>query len=356
MSLSTDRFLMIDGLRGIAAMMVVGYHLFGNLKNSVSSWLPEIISLALSKGNLGVQIFFVISGFVIACSIGDKHVNLKFLGKFALKRSIRLDPAYWVNIIVAILLIYLSNILFPELHYELPSIEKIISHIFYMQDLLGYGNIVAVYWTLCLEVQFYLLYVILLGSLQAILSCSSTRMLLHNVWVKWLFMTLGLLSIANYTSIFTIEIKHTFLPYWHNFFLGILLSWVIRGWINKNYFHLFWLTIILLSLNSDYVLNAIVTIVTATTVYIAAERNKLTTLLASAPYQYLGRISYSLYLIHPVIGWRIISVGKKYIGNDLSVIEGTSLFTAGVIGSVIASHIMFELIEKPSHMFSKNIK
>ena len=56
------RLLALDGLRGIAAMLVVFYHLYGNLQNSVQSWMPDLLAAAFLHGYLGVHIFFVISG------------------------------------------------------------------------------------------------------------------------------------------------------------------------------------------------------------------------------------------------------------------------------------------------------
>jgi peptidoglycan/LPS O-acetylase OafA/YrhL len=355
-STNSSRFLMIDGLRGIAAIMVVFYHLYGNLKEQVSSWVPATIDTLVSHGNIGVQIFFVISGFVIAYSVGDKQINLKYIGTFALRRSIRLDPPYWLSIITAIFLTYLSTALFSEIHRELPSAIKILSHLAYMQDMLGYGNIISVYWTLCLEVQFYLLFVILIALFQKFNETNSTQLLLQTKWVKWALFLLGILSICNYFDIYSVGIKHTFLPYWHNFFLGILICWCIRGWLNPMYFLAFWITLLGFAVYFEHETNVLTSLITSMAVFIAGVRGQLSKVFSSTIYQYLGKISYSLYLFHPIIGWRVISIGKRYLGPELNILEGTALFVSGIMVSIFISHAVFIYVEKPTIAFSRRFK
>ena len=64
----SERFLFPDGLRGVAAMMVVFYHFNENLAPAVSHWLPVGMSVILHHGNLGVPIFFVLSLKRRACA------------------------------------------------------------------------------------------------------------------------------------------------------------------------------------------------------------------------------------------------------------------------------------------------
>lgn len=65
-----NRLLFIDGLRGIAAISVAGFHFYygGPLRDPLSKILPAPLCELLEHGWLGVEIFFVISGFIIAYS------------------------------------------------------------------------------------------------------------------------------------------------------------------------------------------------------------------------------------------------------------------------------------------------
>src|SRR5947209_6304964 len=76
-----NRLLFVDGLRGIAALAVMGYHYYGNptLHNQLSQVTPETLDRVLRHGWLGVQVFFVLSGFVIAYSLRNSPINLRSL-------------------------------------------------------------------------------------------------------------------------------------------------------------------------------------------------------------------------------------------------------------------------------------
>ena len=63
--------------------------------------VPAPLETALKLGFVGVDIFFVLSGFVIAYSVREARITPRFLGRFALRRSIRLDPPYWITIAIA---------------------------------------------------------------------------------------------------------------------------------------------------------------------------------------------------------------------------------------------------------------
>src|SRR5689334_15625966 len=94
---ASGRFLFVDALRGFAALGVVIFH-FTEADHIplLASALPAWVVLILNHGNLGVPVFFVLSGFVIAHSVHSERVTMPFAAKFMLRRSLRLDPPYWV--------------------------------------------------------------------------------------------------------------------------------------------------------------------------------------------------------------------------------------------------------------------
>ncbi len=354
---NNNRYLTIDGLRGIAAMLVVFFHLYGNLKESVSGWLPNFVGTVIAHGYLGVNIFFVISGFVIALSLSDKKIGLNFVGRFFLRRSLRLDPTYWLNIALAILLIYITGFLFPDLgHRALPSVGETVAHLFYAQNLLGYGNIVAVYWTLCLEIQFYIFFIVLLALLQYATGATSDASLAKTRIFKIVFGSTGLLSLASNFHIGPdLVTRGLFLPFWYEFFLGVIVFWTIKGLLKRSYF-MTYLVIVLLPSVFYIDKNALACLACTAFLFMAGDRMKLSTYFSSAAYQYLGRISYSLYLFHPIIGWRVISIGKRFLGTQLGVVEGTMLFLAGIAASILSAHIAYVAVERPTHRLSRLIK
>lgn len=92
------RLLVLDGLRLGAALMVVAYHLVGD---KIGVWQPSaashfgLLHSVSQYGFLGVQLFFIISGFVICMSAWGRSV-----GDFFVSRVVRLYPAYWFAVLV----------------------------------------------------------------------------------------------------------------------------------------------------------------------------------------------------------------------------------------------------------------
>jgi peptidoglycan/LPS O-acetylase OafA/YrhL len=91
-------------MRGFAALWVVFFHLDKQgAITGLTAHLPARLSyVAFGYGSAGVAIFFALSGFVIAHSLNGKEMTPAELGRFALRRSVRLDPAYWASIMLTV--------------------------------------------------------------------------------------------------------------------------------------------------------------------------------------------------------------------------------------------------------------
>ena len=146
------RFLFVDGLRGLAALAVVGPHAVAILATGYPGWLSRVLMTVAPYGAYGVEVFFVISGFAIAHSLLDASFKNFSIGRFVLRRAVRLDPPYWA----ALLLLGALNLVRATANHRalhLPDAGQVLAHVFYLQDLLGYAQFNVVFWTLCLEFQ-----------------------------------------------------------------------------------------------------------------------------------------------------------------------------------------------------------
>jgi peptidoglycan/LPS O-acetylase OafA/YrhL len=152
----------IDGLRFIAILLVVLFHLSAEVvaKSDVpltmQPWYSGLFAF-LGRGDIGVRIFFVISGFILGRPFA-RHYLLGHprpsLGSYYLRRLTRLEPPYLINIsICAISIVLYSHV---PLRTVFPSFaaSAVYLHGFFFRNT-GFINPVA--WTLEMEVQFYLL-------------------------------------------------------------------------------------------------------------------------------------------------------------------------------------------------------
>ena len=151
------RFELLQVLRGLAALWVVLFHVWTlqSIRTLYAAMPSPLREIVFDDGRGGVAVFFVLSGFVIAHSLWGKQVDGRYAGTFAIRRSLRLDPAYWLSIPVALA----AAAAVAWVHREplpLPTPGTVIGHLFYLQELLELPQIQIVYWTLTYEVQFYI--------------------------------------------------------------------------------------------------------------------------------------------------------------------------------------------------------
>ena len=101
-------FLILDGLRGVAAILVLLFHLF-------EAHAPNKAGQIINHGYLAVDFFFMLSGFVIGYAYDDRWKKLNFK-QFALRRIIRLQPMIvFGSILGAILVLFQSSPVFPKM-------------------------------------------------------------------------------------------------------------------------------------------------------------------------------------------------------------------------------------------------
>lgn len=343
-----QRFLFVDGLRGIAAMMVVLFHFTGAVSEVSSEWVYPVIELILSYGYLGVDIFFVISGFVISYSVSNADYTPAFLLRFGIRRSIRLDPPYWITIILELILIKVGLSLFENVDTPFPETGKIVAHFFYMQQLLGYGDIIPLFWSLCYEVQFYLVYVgslVLAQFVMIKIGAKASRLFLITIGtVAFLW------SVLIYFGPMEDPIQGLFILRWYQFFMGVLVMQCCRkGKVTITYLSAAMLVIsgslIHPEIGAD---NGLTTVLAASVLVIAARRKTMTEWLSGPVALFMGRISYSLYLIHTVVGWRLIKLIRELYGTDFSPLQAWIVLLLGVVASIFSAWIMYRIIEAPS--------
>ncbi len=144
------RFRVLDGLRFVAALSVVGFHFLAR-ESEVWGTTPDRAFPTLSQyaayGTLGVEFFFVISGFVILMTAWDRSV-----ASYTASRIGRLFPAYWAG---ALLSAFLLIVLWPE---ERPTdVGQVLVNLTMAHEAWGVHRLEGVYWTLWIELRFYVL-------------------------------------------------------------------------------------------------------------------------------------------------------------------------------------------------------
>lgn len=332
-------------LRAIAALLVVFDH--GLIHILTAYGAPqEYHVMAWKLGGIGVTIFFVISGFVMALTNDRKFGQPAEPVHFMLNRIIRIVPLYWVMTFVAAALTMLTTDKEVSISYLLMSLFFIVpqdaSGQALLQPVLGPG------WTLTYEMFFYAIFALflLLPKRAGVIGFTITMLAL----VFWGMTTLSSAEINDPTSRFA---------FYANPLLLLFVSGVLLGVAYKKYETLFgqinisivWMFIavaittafsILTDKNSwPLYLQPIVFVLPLICVAIALVSRFEPVTLSRRFGILLGEASYSIYLSHILF----LAVLRKIL--PAGTLYGTFYLTAAIAGSIITGILIYKLIEMP---------
>lgn len=338
-----NRLDYLDSIRGVAALMVVIHHLFETYLKYNESQYPLIASLfeTINLGRMGVIVFFITSGFVIPWSLNPS--NAFPIRTFIIKRFFRLYPVYWFSIFAAL-------IVGMGVGVNIISFEQVLVNFTMIHKYLGYESVIESYWTLHLELVFYVLCGIMFyfGLLQK----NQYYILLVVAF------SVGAVGLAMFRFYFQIKVPVIMAFGIASMFYGALL---------RNYFidnqkelrnaliilTLFYFACVLLATQLYYLdgwlkwfLSHLLAFIFF---FILITKVKLTSFWAI----YTGRISYSLYLLHSLV----IGFVFHFLG-DLAYTTAGFYFVIllVLVISIVVSDLSYRFIEKPSVILGRKYK
>ncbi len=319
------RFPELDALRGIAVLGVVLYHY--TVAYDIHFKINDPGKFHFIYGFLSVELFFIISGFVIFLTLENSKKKVDFL----VSRFSRLYPAYWASIFLTIFIVLFFPV--PTLgHYKL---LEVLANITMFQGFNKHIRLIdQVYWTLKFELTFYILMYILylLNLLKHIrLICFpwlalSLLSVLFNIPGKKYF---DVLFILEFAPLFIAGINFYKLKLNNKDFISHLLiilsllseiPWVYHYDVNT----------------ASYGLSIAILIIFYGVFYFFVLRGL--SFLNNRILLFFGTISYSLYLLHNVIGYTVIfrlraiwNYQLVYVPAAAAVVIALSVFVSYVI-------------------------
>lgn len=342
--MNNNHITVLDGIRGIAILFVLFYH----------------IGIAKS-GFLGVDIFFILSGFLITLVIQNQIEKNNFLFKsFYMKQVFRIFPMAIIVLLISFIVSFqiLFTIEFEEfLRYFYYAIT-LRSNILSMQELdyfdLGVNFKPLIhYWSLAVEIHFYLVIPIIL------------YFFLRKNQIKQLFIVLSIFIFISiiYSIVYSEDNANYFSTFSriYEFLIGVILFLfyknnkkkynVSRKFFNLlNFVILFFISYIIVidwelssSIKSLYISILISILILSNIMF-----NYKNIFLENKILSYIGLISYSLYLVHyPVLAFSRIILGRELFFNESLIL---------LIIIFLISILSYKYIEKPFMSSNSNSK
>jgi len=166
---SQQRTPELDGLRGMAILLVILCHYIGNAQHAQLGFFLDHLFTCMTAGWSGVDLFFVLSGFLIGGILLDARESPRYFKTFYLRRVHRILPLYYSWILLYVLVVSVIVFLVHRPVYVLPEGVRITTRDFYavpnylvfIQNMLYSPTRfewiwLIVTWSLAVEEQFYL--------------------------------------------------------------------------------------------------------------------------------------------------------------------------------------------------------
>jgi peptidoglycan/LPS O-acetylase OafA/YrhL len=334
------RLYVLDGLRLLAALGVLFWHWLGVERfpgvwhGSPSKMMP-LGHLIGAYSWTGVQLFFLISGFVICMSCWGRSV-----GDFVTSRVVRLFPAYWICVLLTSAVLMVVPTIWGD-NTNHPTPTRILSNLTMANAPIGVDNIDPVYWSLWAEMRFYVLFGILL-----IFGLTYKRVVAFlGIWSFLALLTpsvnfplLDAIVQPTYAWFFIAGIAmYLMYRYQPNMMLWgiVVFSWlmaqdrmrgVIGGYEYGTRHHLSWYITI------GYVTVAYVLVAGAALGWFNWVRWKWLTVA--------GSLTYPLYLLHQEIGFEVITRLRRHLAPYPTLVVALAMM-------MIAAYLVHRFVERP---------
>ena len=315
----------LDSLRGIACIFVLLFHYTTRYSKLFNTELT-INLVDVRFGGMGVDLFFIISGFVIFLTIKKTTTPSEFL----FKRFSRLYPTFWICVFLTFFVVRSSDLIIYH-----RSFSELFLNLSMVPGIFGVDRVDGVYWSLLPELAFYFL-------MFGLLLTKRTRSI-DAISFVWLLATL----LNSYRDIMPLRVLFN-LDFGYLFIIGISFYKIKSGeakWWNHLFIALSFLVSFLT--REQAIERHFMTLVFIAVFYLFAY-GKLKWIKLK-PLIILGEISYALYLIHQFIGYVIINkLIKNGVENSIFLILIPSIIT------IIVAYAITFYIEKPIQLIMRN--
>lgn len=306
---AVERMPLIDALKGIAAQLILLHHLvsYGPLAEAANRLLPALSGWLYDYGRMVVQVFLVVAGFLAARALAADGTPLPGRPLALIwRRYARLAPPFIVSILIAVAAAALARSSVPgDMVPAAPTVAELLAYAFFLHSLLGVPSLSTGVWYVPVDLQ---LYALLIGLFWL---SGRAREPYRRPLAMFLVTFLALASLFVFN-------RDADLDNWGIFFFYAYALGVLAWWLSNRERSPWWLLLMLaavgVALLFDFRLRVVLALAVSLLLALSRRQGWLLRWPDSALLGYLGRISFSVFLVHfPV--FMLVSAAYARLGG-----------------------------------------
>lgn len=183
----------LDGIRGLAILMVLCVHFF--MSYTPQNFLESLIQKISGHGSLGIDLFFMLSGFLITGILLDTKSNVRYLRNFLVRRFLRIFPLYYLVLTLVLLALWFipqdQQPFYSKVWEAQPWAWSYLFNFFVAHEGAWTVPYIGHFWSLAVEEQFYLFWPLIVYRLSAkrLMQLSTVIILTSTALLAWMEIT-----------------------------------------------------------------------------------------------------------------------------------------------------------------------
>ena len=297
MQKNQPRLPLIDALKAIASQFIVLHHLafYGPLSEAAREALPSLFGWLAGDARIAVQVFLVVGGFLAANSLAPEGVlKSPQILQLVKKRYLKLVVPFLAAVIICVAVSAVTRQwLVDEVIPDRPTLAQFLAHAALLHGVLGFDSLSAGVWYIAIDFQLFVLLLVVLWSARHASSNAPKAL------------GLTLVTAIALTSLFHFN-RHADWDNWAVYFFGAYGLGAMTFWLSKRKTGTVGASLlcaaVVLALAIDFRSRILVALIAALVLYIGQRTRLLETWPDTSLLAWLGKISYSVFLIHfPVV-------------------------------------------------------
>lgn len=349
-----DRTAPVNVLRGVVCLSVTALHFAFLLQQSDQAWVEWLLQV-----RPGVESFFVLSGFFLAASYRELPTDVHFsVPRLVGRRLLRLLLPYWAAVALVFLLPVWRLLVPTTPPYQPPAITDVLANLVCVCDLTGQPFALFTFWSLAALIQLHLLWAV-------------------TFWlVRWAFLwrTDGRHHARTLVVLQAICLMATAVSWWFAFGspsddasppwrlaewfvyagVGSAAYWAVKQPVWR------WVAAALgialaVGASVSGSLRPVFGLATVAVLLLLRFQPLPIRTWVGRALAAIGNRSYSVYLVHGIVGYRVMTA-LGWVGVSSDGWGAVVLFTAGMVASVAAGAVFFQLVERPVLNWARSIR